>query len=314
MNRFQEILLHVLPDSAMNGVIQRVRWLASHSGATVTVFGVIDNHISMFENFLAKACDEVSGPDHASFENNLKHIVQELNDEGIHARMIIGQGPEVSEILRQIAVGNHDLLVKARDRTKGTALWPSVDLQLLRQCPIALWLLHPDHLSRVQHLLAAVDLDSEGNHEHETMNQVVMEMATSLAAIDSGLLDVLHAWWMPEESGLRHGLIREPQDVVDQMVAHSQNDARWQLSKLIERFADPAVDMHSIIVPGQPAEVIPAYAKEHGVDTLIIGSEGRTGFANLLIGNTAENVLKQLHCSLLAVRPTRHVLSATKDL
>lgn len=303
MKRFQEILLHVYPDRPMAGAIERVRWLASHTGATVTVFGVMDNHISMFGSFLSAARDETAGPDHKTFEYELTQITQELADDGIQARTIVSEGAEVAETLKQIAIGNHDLIVKCMDRTQGSALWPSVDLQLLRQCPIALWLLHPNHPSRVQHLLAAVDLDSDDDQTHEAMNQTVMEMATSLAVIDEGLVDVIHAWWMPEESGLRHGMIREPQEVVDQMVASAQNEARWRLSKLTEVFAHPAIDMHAVVVPGQPAQVIPTYAKEHGVDTLIMGTVGRTGFANLLIGNTAEEVLKQLHCSLLVVRP-----------
>jgi len=311
MKRFQEILLHVYPDRPMVGAIERVHWLASHTGATVTVFGVLDNHISLFGNFLSAPRDEASGPNHQSFENELTLITQGFTDDGIQARMIMSEGAEVAEILKQIAVGNHDLVVKSMDRTQGSALWPSVDLQLLRQCPTALWLLHPDHPSRVQHLLAAVDLDVDSDPDHALINETVMEMATSLAVIDNGLLDVLHAWWMPEESGLRHGLLREPKEVVDQLVATAKNEAHWCLSKLTERHAHPDIDMHTRLIAGQPAEVIPTYAAEQGVDTLIMGTVGRTGFANLLIGNTAEDVLKKLHCSLLVVRPPSDEVSTS---
>ena len=45
------------------------------------------------------------------------------------------------------------------------------------------------------------------------------------------------------------------------------------------------------------------FARRHGMDIIVMGTVGRTGLPGLFIGNTAENVIDQVDCSLLAVRP-----------
>jgi nucleotide-binding universal stress UspA family protein len=52
-----------------------------------------------------------------------------------------------------------------------------------------------------------------------------------------------------------------------------------------------------------PRDVLPAFAVSHGVDLVVMGTVCRTGIAGLFIGNTAELVLQQVNCSVLAVKP-----------
>lgn len=306
MQRFQNILFFVHSNRSTDRAVARVRWIAEHTGADVTVFGIdplSGTQLRGLTSFLYPSHNE-SNNDHLgnSCREHLDVVAQNLIDHGINARAVIGHGPEVQEILQQIQIGMHDLCIKTMDHSQMGGLWPSTDLQLLRQCPTALWLLHPNQSGRVQRLLAAVDIELDGLKD-EDMNDQVLRMSTSLAALDGALLDVLHAWWMPEESGLRHGFLKQPKEEVDTLVQQTKNQARRQLTRLTERYAHPNIDMHTVLEPGFPKDVIPSYAKSHGVDTLIMGTEGRTGFANLLIGNTAEVVLKSLDCSLLLVRP-----------
>jgi len=44
-------------------------------------------------------------------------------------------------------------------------------------------------------------------------------------------------------------------------------------------------------------------AAEHGIDLIVMGTVCRTGVAGFFIGNTAENVLQQVDCSVLTVKP-----------
>lgn len=306
MQRFQNILFFVHANRSSDRAVARVRWLAEHTGADVTVFGIdplSGTQLRGLTSFLYPS-EERSAPMGVSCQETLELITQTLSDHGINARAVIGHGPEVQEILQQIQIGNHDLCVKPMDHAHIGGLWPSTDLQLLRECPVALWLLHPNQTGRVQRLLAAVDLDDD--QTESVLTTQVLDMATSLAELDGALLDVLHAWWLPEESGLRHGFLRQPKEEVDALVSEARQQARRQLNQLIGQYASPRIDLHAVLQSGLPKDVIPNYAREQGADTLIMGTEGRTGFANLLVGNTAEAVLKQLDCSLLIVRPPSH--------
>ena len=56
---------------------------------------------------------------------------------------------------------------------------------------------------------------------------------------------------------------------------------------------------------GLPSHEIDAGGgEENNIDLIIIGRRGRTGFAHLLLGGTAEYVLRHAPCPALVVRGT----------
>ena len=56
-----------------------------------------------------------------------------------------------------------------------------------------------------------------------------------------------------------------------------------------------------------PEEVIPEFVVAEGVDILVMGTVARGGIPGLLIGNTAERVLRKITCSVLAIKPDEFV-------
>ncbi len=53
---------------------------------------------------------------------------------------------------------------------------------------------------------------------------------------------------------------------------------------------------------GAPAEEIVTFADEYEVDLIVMGTHGWTGFKHLIVGSTAENVVRSAHCPVLTVR------------
>ncbi|MCA1767897.1 MAG: universal stress protein [Idiomarina sp.] len=49
--------------------------------------------------------------------------------------------------------------------------------------------------------------------------------------------------------------------------------------------------------------LVPLMIKSLDIDTLVMGTLARTGFSGMLIGNTAENLLQKVSCSVLAFKP-----------
>lgn len=45
------------------------------------------------------------------------------------------------------------------------------------------------------------------------------------------------------------------------------------------------------------------FVEENGVDLVIMGTLARSGVLGMLIGNTAEEVLDRIQCSVLALKP-----------
>lgn len=60
-------------------------------------------------------------------------------------------------------------------------------------------------------------------------------------------------------------------------------------------------------------DVVPAVAQELNADLVVMGTVSRTGIPGLLIGNTAEVILNNLECSVLAVKPSGFVTPVTLD-
>jgi nucleotide-binding universal stress UspA family protein len=60
------------------------------------------------------------------------------------------------------------------------------------------------------------------------------------------------------------------------------------------------VTTHSRI--GVPANEIVRFAEEEAVDLIVMGTHGWTGFRLLILGSTAENVVRTAKCPVLTVK------------
>ena len=64
----------------------------------------------------------------------------------------------------------------------------------------------------------------------------------------------------------------------------------------------------SCLMHGSPFVEIVRYAREHGIDLIVMGTHGRTGLDHAIIGSVAENVVRKADCSVLTVRQDGHQL------
>jgi nucleotide-binding universal stress UspA family protein len=51
------------------------------------------------------------------------------------------------------------------------------------------------------------------------------------------------------------------------------------------------------------ADAVPQWIKEHGIDLIIMGTHGRRGLQHLLLGSTAEAIIRSATCPVLTVGP-----------
>lgn len=61
----------------------------------------------------------------------------------------------------------------------------------------------------------------------------------------------------------------------------------------------------------EAASVIPRVAQEKQVDRIVMGTVCRTGIAGLFMGHTGEEILRQVDCAVLTVKPAGFVSPAT---
>jgi nucleotide-binding universal stress UspA family protein len=88
---------------------------------------------------------------------------------------------------------------------------------------------------------------------------------------------------------------------------------RKPFERLLERYALEDIQHHVHLVRGVPDSLIPQMADEKEIDLIIMGTVSRTGIAGLLIGDTAEFVLRQVQCAVLTVKPKGFVTPVALD-
>ena len=79
--------------------------------------------------------------------------------------------------------------------------------------------------------------------------------------------------------------------------------------EIVENVVDEAVeeglDGVGVIKKGRVAEEIVEYAEENGIDTIVMGAQGRSGIDKYLIGSTTEKVVRTASVPVTTVRPGR---------
>jgi nucleotide-binding universal stress UspA family protein len=75
------------------------------------------------------------------------------------------------------------------------------------------------------------------------------------------------------------------------------------------------IPIDHVMLEGDPAAEIVRYARESGIDQIVLGTHGRTGVERLLMGSVAERVMREAPCSVLVVKlPKSTPLTAHPDL
>ena len=235
-------------------------------------------------------------------------------------------GTAFIEIVREVLRNQHDLVIKTvGEGGAHSFLFGGTDQHLLRKCPCPVWIMVGETSANYRHILAAVDFDpweecGEENAVEDALNRRIIGLAASLAASDFAQLHVVHAWEAISDSMIRvFG-----SDLSDEEAAthrdHEWREHQSRLDALDNRMRGQfSSEAHGYLAPrfhlrkGSPRDVIPALANELKADLVVMGTVSRTGIPGLLIGNTAEVILNNLECSVLAVKPAGFVTPVTPD-
>jgi len=230
--------------------------------------------------------------------------------ENVH----ITVGKPFFEISRYVAANDIDIVIKTAERLSGSGrfLFASTDQHLVRKCPCAVWLRLPESPHPPKIILAAVDVDDWDAREPLTLaalNRQIVETSLHLAVGHDAVIHVLHVWDAPGEGLV--GMFSSGQD--SQIAAQSYvNDVQGAHTKSLERLISPyraealktgGPRILSRLGKGTVRSVIAEHADSLGADILVMGTVARTGISGILIGNTAEDILNTVDCSVMTVKP-----------
>jgi universal stress protein E len=289
MGQFKNILLVVAPGApGESAALDRAMFLGRTNGASLTVAGVVR---SMKER---EACTAAV----RGCREKIEDLVEPFRGAGVPITTSVLFGTPFLEIIRQVVHNGHDLVIMTEKPEPSGAVPGHTSRQLLRKCPCPLWLLGPAERVPYRRVLAAVDPSSDVP-EKIALNRKVLETAAAITESESCELHVAHAWRIEFEKLFRS---RSPQRTMRRLLRTTREEraiALWQL-------AAPFIGSrpHQFHVKkGDPAKIIPLLARRNDIDLVVMGTTARTGIAAMLLGNTAEQVLGRVECSLLTVKP-----------
>lgn len=153
---------------------------------------------------------------------------------------------------------------------------------------------------KFEHILVATD-GSEGALKAAA---VAGELASALNARVSVLfvqneeLILANAWGAGMPGGTAPGAMS-----VDQIRDTLEQRAREnELPKTVDALRMPEQSVEAAILWGHAAEEICRYAREHDVDLIVIGSHGRSGIREALLGSVSHAVANHAPCPVTIVR------------
>lgn len=245
---------------------------------------------------------------------DLDLIVASIQQAGVQVSSKVLFGSPFLEIIREVLRGGYDLVMIAAEGSSRLkeALFGSTTMHLMRQCPCPVWVMNPTQPDHYSHILAAVD-PSPSDEEADALNIKILDLATSLAHREHCELFILHTWSYPLESHVRSGRVSVSQSKLDEWVRVVRDAHRRSLGELLQLY-DLENQKHQVyMLKGEAGNLIPALAAAKEIELIVMGTVSRTGIAGLLIGNTAEKVLRQVDCSVLTVKPEGFITPVKLD-
>lgn len=217
----------------------------------------------------------------------LAKLDEDLDAEGINAKSRVVVGSPADAVQQGVSDEEAGLVVLgiAKDaRMDRIQLGSTVDM-LLRHCRVPVLNVRGRARADYRHILVATDFSAPSMQ------------ALRLAArwFEGARLSVFHAYTPPgstkatqpaSEDSWRAAATQEC--AVHLTKAHLPETAIGSVQQVIER--------------GEPQALLADYVAIAGVDLVVLGSQGRTGLARVLLGSTAENLLHSLDCDTLVVR------------
>ncbi len=212
--------------------------------------------------------------------------------------MVLERGEPAETILRKAAELGCGLVVTgiARGGTLARAVLGTTVERLVRRAPMPVLVVKNRPHRIYEELVVATDFSESSRH--------ALEQATRL--FPGARMVLLHAYRVPFEGFLDKDAHR------DEFHQAATEECRTFLAG-VDAPSAALGQVECLIEYGSPHELIPAYVWDKQMDLAVLGTHGRSGAFDILLGSTAEWMLSSLPCDILVVREPRSLPAARAE-
>ena len=304
MNETNTILAVVEPEVIPHEVVARAAWLAEKTGARLTLL-LCDADVTALANdfFVSNEAKAIAENMREAQHEILEDLAGPARERKIDLSLeVLDERPVAEAIVQKALEMNPRYVVKGTQYHSQAqrAIFVDTDWQLIRTCPIPLWLVKPRDLGETPAIVAAVD-PTHGEDRAARLDGLIVDEAGRVAAATGGEVHLLHSWNPLKGVGAAATFTFKPIRLpVDELNERSEKEHRERLDALAAQKGIDSRRVHQL--PGAAREVIPWFARDRDVDLFVMGAIARWSGQRAVIGSTAEKVLDHLPCDILLVR------------
>ncbi|MEM9192803.1 MAG: universal stress protein [Myxococcota bacterium] len=144
------------------------------------------------------------------------------------------------------------------------------------------------------HVLVATDLSEN--------SVIAAEVGAEFATMLGARVTLIHSF--DPEPFVPPLAIPSPQAVTRTLAKELSEAVRSGLIATRKKYLASCPNVELATVRGSnAASRVCDYAANHGVDWIVVGTHGRTGFGRVLLGSVAERIVRHAPCSVIVARP-----------
>ena len=240
----------------------------------------------------------------------LERVAVPLRAGGLTVRTAVEWDyPAHESIIRHALRVRADLIVTpSRARHRLPALLGYTDWSLLRDSPVPVLLVKSHRAYRRPRILAAID-PLHRYAKPSGLDRNILREAQTLASALGSTFDVVYAY-RPQPLAPR-GTALAVSRAARTIESRTRAAARAALDRELRHTKVSAARRH--LIEAHPVDAITGTARRLSAAIVVMGAISRRGLKRFFIGNSAEQLLDELRCDLLVVKPARFVTAVPRS-
>lgn len=297
----QRLLVIIDPTQTSQPCLERARWVARHTGAALELL-VCEYHslLSLEALLSSEHAQQIKDQLLAKRQRWLDELATPLRVEGLDVTCVVTWGKPLHDmVIAHVNAIRPDLVFKTahHHNVLHNLLLTNSSWQLLRHCPIPVWLVRENYEWRGQRLAVALD----PMHQQDPLALLDQQLIHNARVLEHQL--GLHVDYIHSHTPLPPSLVFDANLVAEYGYYTERNGARHYeaFKRLLDDCAIAAQSRH--FLQGFAEETLVTFVKTHGIDLLVMGAVARSHLEEALVGHTAERVLEAAPCDLLVIKP-----------
>ncbi|MFQ5786950.1 MAG: universal stress protein [Thermodesulfobacteriota bacterium] len=138
-------------------------------------------------------------------------------------------------------------------------------------------------------------------------SRIALEYAVATARAHKSKLTILHVY---EEAFIEPYVnAANSEEEADEIIKEIERVNEIKYDEFLKTVDLSGVEYEKLLKKGIPETDIVEIAKEQQANLIVMGTHGRSGIKHVLIGSTAEEVVRAVHCDIIIVKPEKFSFS-----